>query len=105
MLVNAPSSLLPFYLAIPVTFDDSLVEKIDAELLPRSWRTNPSPSVLARLGNRWLTSGSSAVLQVPSAVIPHEPNFLLNPGHPDFPAIKIGDPFEVTTDPRLRRAP
>ena len=58
---------------------------------------------LARVGNRWITSGRSAVLQVPSAVIPHEMNYLLNPAHSDFAAIQVGETFEVETDPRLLR--
>jgi RES domain-containing protein len=40
---------------------------------------------------------------VPSAVIPNEPNYLLNPTHPEFQRIKIGSPQPFAFDPRLLR--
>jgi RES domain-containing protein len=47
---------------------------------------------------------TSAVLAVPSTVIPREYNYILNPGHPDFPKIRffIAEPFYF--DNRLNRA-
>ena len=44
---------------------------------------------------------SPAVLAVPSAVIPAETNYLLNPLHPDFRRIKIGTARRFETDLRL----
>ena len=44
---------------------------------------------------------SAAVLAVPSAVVPAETNYLLNPLHPDFRRIKTGRPQKIETDPRL----
>ena len=41
------------------------------------------------------------VLQVPSAIVPTEWNFLLNPNHPDFRRITIGLKQAVRFDPRL----
>jgi RES domain-containing protein len=41
------------------------------------------------------------VLAVPSAVIPAETNYLLNPVHPDFTRIKTGQPQELVIDLRL----
>lgn len=42
-----------------------------------------------------------AVLAVPSAVIPVETNYLLNPLHPQFRRIKIGKAQKFETDLRL----
>ena len=39
--------------------------------------------------------------RIPSAVIPAETNYLLNPLHPDFRRIKIGKPRRFETDLRL----
>jgi len=39
---------------------------------------------------------------VPSAVVPQEWNYLLNPKHPDFAAVEIGAPVPLETDTRLR---
>jgi len=41
------------------------------------------------------------VLKLPSAVVPSEFNYLLNPAHPDFGAIRIGEPQVFKADPRL----
>jgi len=38
---------------------------------------------------------------VPSAVVPAESNYLLNPLHPDFKRVKVGKPATVKTDLRL----
>jgi hypothetical protein len=38
---------------------------------------------------------------VPSAVIERSANYLLNPAHPDFTAIRIGDPVAFDLDRRL----
>ena len=44
---------------------------------------------------------ASRVLAVPSAVIPAELNFLINPLHPDFKRISLGEPETLDTDMRL----
>jgi RES domain-containing protein len=43
----------------------------------------------------------SAVLAVPSVIVPGEPNLLLNPAHADFKSIAIGKPEPFSFDPRL----
>jgi RES domain-containing protein len=45
----------------------------------------------------------TAVLSVPSAVVPAERNYLLNPRHPDFARITLGAPQSLQTDTRLLR--
>jgi RES domain-containing protein len=54
-----------------------------------------------QVGDDWIARGSSAVLQLPSAIVPAEWNFLLNPMHRDFSRITIGHFREVQLDPRL----
>jgi RES domain-containing protein len=52
-------------------------------------------------GDKWLVSGRSMALQIPSALIPEEPNFLLNPAHPDFRRIRLGTPTTFKFDQRF----
>jgi RES domain-containing protein len=40
-------------------------------------------------------------LRIPSAVIPTESNFLLNPKHPDIGKLRIVQKTEFRFDPRL----
>ena len=49
----------------------------------------------------WLESLETAVLGVPSAVIPQETNYLLNPSHPDFVRIRLNKPEPFAFDPRM----
>lgn len=60
--------------------------------LPRSWRDHPPPRELADRGMHWVQRGETAVLAVPSAVIPQELNYLLDPRHPAFKRIRVGRP-------------
>jgi RES domain-containing protein len=54
------------------------------------------------VGMKWLSSASSPVLKVPSAVMPAATNYLLNPEHPDAAEIEIVDTFEYPFDRRLK---
>ena len=50
------------------------------------------PAEVRELGDRWLNEQESAALKVPSAVIPVEFNYVLNPRHKDFGKIEIAEP-------------
>jgi RES domain-containing protein len=69
--------------------------------LPYDWRAFPAPPRLALFGERWLQASRTAVLLVPSVVVPHERNLILNPVHPDFAAFEIGRPEPFGFDPRM----
>jgi len=85
--------------AIPIEFDDALIEEL-AEL-PADWREEPPPLATKEIGDLWIQGGRSAVLKLPSVIIPSEPNYLLNPAHPDFKKIGIGTFNHFSFDPRL----
>jgi hypothetical protein len=55
------------------------------------------------LGMSWVKSGTTAVLSVPSVVVPNERNYLLNPAHPDFSKIRFFAPKPFVFDRRLRQ--
>jgi RES domain-containing protein len=89
------------YVLIPVDFDESLVTR--PQSLPDDWKQDPPPPSCAAVGDEWLRSDRSAVLEVPSAVIALERNFILNPLHKDFPQITIGKPQAFEFDSRLAK--
>ena len=97
------NSPLPGYVLIPAEFEDALVVTIELAELPGEWRDNPPPSSTQRIGDRWVARGESAVLRVPSALVPREWNYLFNPGHPDFPSVLVGEQEPLAIDPRLLR--
>ena len=100
-MVHADSGLLPFYIAISVTFDGEMVETVAPARLPVDWRFLPAPLTLKRIGDEWEESMRSCILEVPSVVVPHESNFMLNPKHTDFPSLEIGDAVSLEIDQRL----
>jgi len=75
--------------------------EINTTDLPKNWRSHPPPERLADLGTEWLRSGRPPVLLVPSAVVPQERNYLLNPAHRDFRAVRVGAPEPFSFDPRM----
>jgi len=102
MLVHLEAiELLRRYVIFEVAFDDALVTAVDAGKLPRNWRKSPAPGAVRAVGDDWILAGKSAVLRVPSVVVPREWNYLLNPLHPDFAKIKIGRKEGIRFDPRL----
>jgi RES domain-containing protein len=93
------------YVMIPAIMPANLrVERVVPAQLPANWRDAAARQDLQMLGSDWAKRRSSAVLAVPSAIIPAETNYLLNPLHPAFSRIRIGEPQEFVTDLRLIRA-
>ena len=87
------------YVIIPVDFDETLLAR--PRSLPEDWKDYPPPPSCAMLGDRWLADGSTAILEIPSAVISLERNFIVNPLHKDFAQVKIGKGQKFEFDSRL----
>ncbi|MBB5461040.1 RES domain-containing protein [Paraburkholderia sp. Cpub6] len=102
MLVQ-DSPLRAHYVMIPARFPERIVERIDPASLPADWRDISTRGELQQVGATWSQTRTGAVLAVPSAVVPAETNYLLNPDHPDFVHVEIGARDEWLTDPRLLR--
>ena len=88
------------WVAIPAEIAQDLIEK--PEKLPVNWQANPYPLDTQRFGVDWVQARRSVALRVPSAVIPGEFNYLLNPAHPQFARVKVGKPEPFAFDPRLQ---
>jgi len=100
-LVHLPAGVLPAFSAIPIRFDESLVVALPADELPLNWKDHPPPPETQAIGDRWVCDAKSPVLRVPSVVVPHEFNYVLNPVHPDFGQISIGAAIPFPFDPRI----
>lgn len=92
--------VLRTYRKMPVYIPDELVMHIDPDDLPAAWETG-SRATTRMVGDRWLMYQQSGVLQVPSAVISGESNFIVNPNHPSFGAIAAGPVSDFQFDLRL----
>jgi RES domain-containing protein len=100
--LDAPA-LLEKYVFLEVDFDASLAIDLDRSSLRKNWQSDPVPEAVQAIGDRWVLSGDSAVLRVPSVLVPGESNFLLNPRHRGFRKIGTSRPHPFRFDPRLAR--
>ncbi len=56
--------------------------------LPARWDALPLEQSSQTAGDKWVASQASAVMAVPSVIVPDENNILLNPAHRDANKIK-----------------
>lgn len=90
------------YVLLPLQIDpDDHLETLDESDLPDDWDAFPHPEATRDLGTRWFEMERSAVLAVPSAVLPVAKNYLINPFHPDSHELERGEPVSFSWDARL----
>jgi RES domain-containing protein len=95
-----PGDLIQIEIDVP---DDLEIEEIEPASLPRNWQDYPAPGTLQRFGNEWLDKQRTSILRVPSAVIPEECNYLLNPAHPEAKSWAVIRARRFVYDRRLAR--
>ena len=96
-----PTDMIVVQARIPNTISIQAVEESD---LPSNWSSARPSKKTQDLGTDWIKSGATAVLSVPSVIVPSERNYLLNPAHPDFARIHFLPPRPFTFDKRLKPA-
>jgi RES domain-containing protein len=104
MLVHLDGpAVLQSYVLIPVEITKALVRDVSIPDLPQNWRAFLAPQSLKQIGDDWARAAPSVALKVPSALLPMESNFLLNPNHSDFKKLVIGEPVLFALDERLKK--
>ena len=96
--LTAPNDLSLLTIEVP---DDLSREDVDVAKLPPGWSKVPAPVALQTMGTTWLKTGRSAVLVVPSAIIPIERNVLVNPRHPEARRAQLVGDDAFSFDSRL----
>ena len=95
------AEVLNTYHKMEVSFKESWMQHIALADLPSDWAEPSMAPAVQAVGDDWLASQSSLVLQVPSAVIAGEYNFLINIQHPNFNKATLGPITPFNLDPRL----
>jgi RES domain-containing protein len=97
--LHAPADVNAVPAEIPA---DLPKETIAIGQLPIYWRRyDPPVETLREMGDSWIKRNKTALLEVPSAIVPLESNYLLNPAHRDFARIKLGKVTAISFDPRF----
>ena len=104
-LVHVPISVIPSNLKIATIElpDDVTPKDISLSDLPNNWRDYPAPLELAKLGTNWIKSSASLLLRVPSAVVLHEYNILINPTHQDMKRVTVKQVEDFKYDKRIEK--
>jgi RES domain-containing protein len=95
---DAPPDLVLATAEIP---DDLPSERVATDELPSHWRRSPAPAELARIGDDFVRKAEYCVLIVPSALAPHENNWLLNPQHASFRRVVVSSLEPLSYDGRM----
>lgn len=93
---TVPADLAAFEIHVP---DDLSRARVDPGELASGWAERLD--VTRAVGDAWLAAARTAVLMVPSVLVPHEENALVNPAHPDAVGIRVVRSMPFGFDSRL----
>ncbi len=100
LLVHLDRDLIPPDFQLLTLEADPSVSILDAPRLPANWKLDHT--ITRKIGDEWLSSERSALFRVPSAIVTHAYNVLINPLHPDSSQIKIVARERLEFDRRLK---
>jgi RES domain-containing protein len=81
--------------------DDIPVTTIHASELAKGWRNPRDYSFCQPLGNEWYEQGKTAILKIPSSVLPESNNYMLNTEHADYKRIQLVGVTDLVPDERI----
>lgn len=67
------------------------------------WDASPAGRASIAFGTNWARRKRSALLLVPSVIVPEESNLLINPGHPDAARVSARKVRKWLYDPRMTK--
>jgi RES domain-containing protein len=83
VFVHSETTDIPLACVIASIPDNTPILEV-TDFLPANWQQVSAYPVLQEIGLKWLKALEYPVLKVPSAIIPVEYNYLINPEHPDL---------------------
>lgn len=98
-LENLPDSYQLLQIKVP---ESVVISELKESSLGPDWREDLETT--RAIGDAWLMASDSAMLAVPSAIVPHTQNYLINPSHRDTRKIKIHAHASFPFDFRLFKA-
>lgn len=101
--VHTQLGILPKeFVLVTIEIPDELkIHELSIKHLPSDWNSIPHSGTTQELGDTFVKVNNFAVMKVPSAVVPGDFNYLINPDHPDSNKIKIMKKETFSFDQRL----
>jgi RES domain-containing protein len=101
--IHLPSGILPKdFVMMTIDIPDTIaVDNVDEKTLGKNWKYESDLLDTKKIGDDFILSDHACVLCVPSAIVPGDHNFLLNPNHRDFEKIKTIEIIDFPFDKRL----
>jgi RES domain-containing protein len=96
--VNTMPKLTMMTIWVP---DNVSLKRLNNNDLPKYWDLLPPSTQSQNVGSQWLLEKETLALQLPSAIIGQEYNYLFNPMHPEASQLKIVDKTDYFYDQRL----
>jgi len=84
---------------LTIQISDIAVQDIELSKLKSKWKEHISYTQW--IGDQFISAGTHLILKVPSAIVPQEHNFLINPLYKDFKKVKIVASELLELDKRL----
>jgi RES domain-containing protein len=81
--------------------DKMVVTTVAANSLRKGWRDYRDYSICQQIGDKWYKDAKTAILKVPSAVLPQENNYVINTMHKDFLKVRQVATIPVVPDERI----
>lgn len=105
LLVHLPKIEIIYqnYWIIPLIIPEKFIQKLSESDLPKAWNSHEINNHTQFLGDHWMMTAKSAVLEVPSAASQLGKNYLINPQHPDVKKIKVEAAFPLEPDLSLKK--
>lgn len=91
-----------FYVEIEIP-DDIEIWELSIDQLPENWDSKPPILETQFIGDDFVFQKNAAVLKVPSAIVPPEFNYLINPNHLDSAGIKVISTQRLQFDNRFKQ--
>ena len=83
--------------------DTTIISEIKKVQLQKNWNEFSNYTYCRKFGDEWIRNCETLILKVPSAIIPEENNYLINPNHKDFKKVKLLKTESFAFDKRLRK--
>jgi RES domain-containing protein len=87
---------------IAIDLGRTRLQELKEAQLPGNWKTFPAPASTKKFGTDLLKTAKTAIIKIPSTIIPHEFNYILNPLHTTHKSFKIIETDDYAYDLRIK---